>query len=113
MILIEAVNDSSNEDAGSESDKEPSCDEEDESRRHLRTQYVHPKGKDKGGACLCMACVVIWGHPSPTCSTSYGHWCEATGVPKSRFNFDFALCTPLIYNSAPISATCTMHERVC
>ena len=59
MILVEAVSDSSSEDACCESDKEPSCDEEDESRRQLKTQYVHPKRKDKGGMYLYIACVII------------------------------------------------------
>ena len=95
MILVEAVNNSSNEDASSESDKEPSCDEEDESRRYLRTQYVHPKGKDKGGRYLYVACTLhqLW------------VWCEAVSVPKSWFNFDFTLSTPLIYNSTPINTS--------
>ena len=49
LILIEPVDSSSNDDASSESDKEPGCNEDDESRGRLKSQYVHPKGKDKGG----------------------------------------------------------------
>ena len=62
LILVEAVNDSSNEDAtcSSESDKEPSCDEEDESRRPVKTPYVHPKGKDKGGMCVSHCFSLAW-----------------------------------------------------
>jgi hypothetical protein len=61
LVLVEAVSDSSSEEAGSESDKEPSYDEEDESRRHLKTQYVHPKGKDKGGTYICL-CGYVYMH---------------------------------------------------
>ena len=35
----------------SDSDVGPSDDDDDESERHSKTQYVHPKGKDKGGDC--------------------------------------------------------------
>ena len=53
FLISETVNESSNVDASSsESDEEPSGDDDDdddESKRDLKTQYVHPRGKDKAG----------------------------------------------------------------
>ena len=55
LIVIEPVDSSSNDDASSESDKEPGCNE---SRGRLKSQYVHPKGKDKGG--MHMYLCILW-----------------------------------------------------
>ena len=60
MILAEPGSDSSIKDdsSRSESDEEASGSDS-ESVRHPKTQYVHPKGKDKGGTLYvqseCMA----------------------------------------------------------